>query len=410
MVKLLKRNCKSHGMDDSILEIVGAEIIGITVPVSICMLLVVLLVRSINPQGESVSSIQTAATLVYQENSSDSTTEKIEGALLNAAVFVALITAVTFLLVLLYYYRCMRFLKGYMCFSAFLVLAYMGGSIFIKIIQSWSIPIDIISFSILLFNFTVVGVLAVFGGGIPIVITQSYMVMLGISVAYWFSMLPEWTTWVLLVALAVYDLVAVLAPGGPLNLLVDLASKRDEQLPALIYEAQPAVVRRNRHSSAHHHGSVRSSLRFSGRQEQFSTRHGSSETSLTPSMELQPWNSSSQTGHTQTPTQETTVSDTLNRETGNSEALSLLSNVHQGISSSSEYQFDNEFSTVPVNETSFREISPAEETSDRGNNMIDEESMPLVNHTNGSGVMTESGSAEDLDMTGETTGGAEEEC
>ncbi|GLJ50147.1 hypothetical protein SUGI_1067020 [Cryptomeria japonica] len=410
LVKLLKRNCKTHGMDDSILEIVGAEIIGITVPVSICMLLVVLLVRSINPQGESVSSIQTAATLVYQEKSSDSTTEKFEGALLNAAVFVVLITGVTFLLVLLYYYRCMRFLKGYMCFSAFLVLAYMGGSIFIKIIQSWSIPIDIISFSIFLFNFTVVGVLAVFSEGIPIVITQSYMVMLGISVAYWFSMLPEWTTWVLLVALAVYDLVAVLAPGGPLNLLVDLASRRDEQLPALIYEAQPAVVRRRRSSSSPQHGSIRSSLHFSGEQEQFSTRHGRSEALITPSMELQPWNSSSQTrSHIQAPTQETTPRQTLNVENGNSEVLTLISNVHQAIFSSSEDGFDNEFSTVPVTESSsFPEISPAEETFDRENNMIDEESIPLVNHTNGSEVMTENGAIDEVDMIGVTTGGAEE--
>ena len=87
------------------------------------------------------------------------------------------------------------------------------------------------------------GVLSVFSGGIPIILRQAYMVSLGIIVATWFTKLPEWTTWALLVALAVYDLVAVLAPGGPLKLLVELASSRDDELPALVYEARPVVSR-----------------------------------------------------------------------------------------------------------------------------------------------------------------------
>ncbi|KAJ8534116.1 hypothetical protein K7X08_007440 [Anisodus acutangulus] len=68
-----------------------------------------------------------------------------------------------------------------------------------------------------------------------------YMVALGVIVAAWFTKLPEWTTWVVLVALALYDLVAVLAPGGPLKMLVELASSRDEELPALVYEARSNV-------------------------------------------------------------------------------------------------------------------------------------------------------------------------
>lgn len=129
-------------------------------------------------------------------------------------------------------------------------LGTMGGSIILSIIQELSIPVDSITFFILLFNFTIVGVLSVFSGGIPIVLRQGYMVCLGIIVAAWFTKLPEWTTWALLLALAIYDLVAVLAPGGPLKLLVELASSRDEELPALVYEARPVVSQneRNRRS------------------------------------------------------------------------------------------------------------------------------------------------------------------
>ncbi|KAB2632316.1 presenilin-like protein [Pyrus ussuriensis x Pyrus communis] len=231
-------------MESSILESIGVEIIGVMSPVSICMLLVVLLVYALspsNPFSASAPPIRTAANLVYLETPTDSAAQKLEGALLNALVFVVLIAVVTFLLVLLYYYNFTNFLKNYMRFSAFFVLGTMGGSIFLSIVQHFSIPIDSITCFLLLFNFTVVGVLSVFSGGVPIFLRQAYMVSLGIIVAAWFTKLPEWTTWVLLVALAVYDLVAVLAPGGPLKLLVELASSRDEELPALIYEARPTV-------------------------------------------------------------------------------------------------------------------------------------------------------------------------
>jgi presenilin 1 len=233
-------------MESSILESIGLEIIGVMSPVSICMFLVVLIVYSLssdNPFSSSSSAarIRTAANLVYLETPSDSTAQKLEGALLNALVFVILIALVTFLLVVLYYYNFTNFLKNYMRFSAFFVLATMGGSIFLSIIKHFSIPVDSITCFLLLFNFTVVGVLSVFSGGIPIFLRQVYMVSLGIIVAAWFTKLPEWTTWALLVALAVYDLAAVLAPGGPLKLLVELASTRDEELPALVYEARPTV-------------------------------------------------------------------------------------------------------------------------------------------------------------------------
>ncbi|CAI9786803.1 unnamed protein product [Fraxinus pennsylvanica] len=45
-------------------------------------------------------------------------------------------------------------------------------------------------------------------------------------------------TWVLLIAIALYDLAAVLLPSGALRLLVELAISRDEDIPALVYEAR----------------------------------------------------------------------------------------------------------------------------------------------------------------------------
>ena len=85
--------------------------------------------------------------------------------------------------------------------------------------------------------------MAVFLVRMPILVTQGYLVVIGVLVAYCFTMLPEWTTWALLVAMALYDLAAVLLPGGPLRLLVELAISRDEEIPALVYEARPVEPR-----------------------------------------------------------------------------------------------------------------------------------------------------------------------
>ncbi|KAI3777512.1 hypothetical protein L1987_47312 [Smallanthus sonchifolius] len=225
----------------SLLHSLGEEIIRIITPVSICMFSVVILVSVLNTNPSNSSSISTIATIAYNESSSDSEWDKFKGALLNSLVFVAVVTAVTFLLVLLFYFRCTSFLKYYMGFSAFLVLGFMGGEIAIFLIEVFRIKIDCFTFVLLLFNFTIVGVFAIFMEKIPIFVTQSYMVVIGVLTAYWFTMLPEWTTWVLLVAMALYDLAAVLLPGGPLRLLVELAISRDEDIPALVYEARPVV-------------------------------------------------------------------------------------------------------------------------------------------------------------------------
>lgn len=227
----------------TILETCGEEIIRIVTPVSICMLSVVILVSILNGDSSSNDgvSFSTMATIAYTENSSDSIWDKLKGALLNSLVFVVLVTVVTFVLVFLFYLRCTKFLKYYMGFSAFLVLGFMGGEIALFLIKKFSIPIDCITFGIGLFNFTVVGVLAVFTSKMAILVTQAYLVVIGMLVAYWFTLLPEWTTWVLLVAMSLYDLAAVLLPGGPLRLLVELAISRDEDIPALVYEARPII-------------------------------------------------------------------------------------------------------------------------------------------------------------------------
>ena len=63
----------------------------------------------------------------------------------------------------------------------------------------------------------VVGVLGLFFWPAPLTMKQGYLVVVGVVTAYMFTIIPEWTTWTLLISMAVYDLAAVLLPGGPLK-------------------------------------------------------------------------------------------------------------------------------------------------------------------------------------------------
>lgn len=54
-------------MTRSVLDDLGEEITGIVAPVSICMALVVVLVKALNPEGMADTSSVAIATIAYQE-------------------------------------------------------------------------------------------------------------------------------------------------------------------------------------------------------------------------------------------------------------------------------------------------------------------------------------------------------
>lgn len=66
---------------------------------------------------------------------SDSDATKLGGAILNALALVAVVTIATFGLVALFYFRCGKFIWVYMGFSGFTILAGLGGSVLIQLIQ-----------------------------------------------------------------------------------------------------------------------------------------------------------------------------------------------------------------------------------------------------------------------------------
>lgn len=167
------------------------------------------------------------------------TSTEIGEALINALVIVGVVCAATFVLVLCYKFRMLKLMVGYLMFASMSLLGYTGSFLVYTGLKAYRISnVDIISFLFAMLNFAVVGVLAIFyQKGIPRRLTQGYLVCVSVIMAWTVSKLPEWTSWALLVALALYDLCAVLTPCGPLRALINLAQEQQDPIPGLLYEA-----------------------------------------------------------------------------------------------------------------------------------------------------------------------------
>jgi len=212
-----------------------AQVDSLIKPVSATMLLVVGLVGVLNssPVSGSFSNM-----MVYEEKEEDSTSTKLAGSVENAAIFIALIVGVTTLLFLLYKFHCTKLIYAWLITSVGMLLASFGGLVAYMLIVHLDIAMDSVSGTFLLWNFAAVGVRVVFWPSPPI-LKQTYLVIVSVLLAWSLTKLPDWTTWSILAAVSVWDLIAVLTPHGPLKGLVEESQRRNEPIPGLVYEGAP---------------------------------------------------------------------------------------------------------------------------------------------------------------------------
>ena len=126
-------------------------------PVCITMILASLAVIYINTDatkeaGEAALD-QTYQVFTISEEQSAGTNLGL--GLVNGLIIVCVIGAMTFLLVLLYKYRCMKCLIGYLVVASTLILGFLGGQMFNVAIHKYELMIDWISFYFTMYNFAV---------------------------------------------------------------------------------------------------------------------------------------------------------------------------------------------------------------------------------------------------------------
>lgn len=209
-------------------------------PVCICMILSSLCVVHINTEETRAAGAE-ALSNTYEafELQDDNASQNFLASVANTLIMVSVICVMTFVVVLLYKFRCMKFFYGYMIVVTTMLLGYFSTNMLLIAFQKYNVRVDWFSLVFVMYNFAIVGTLAIFyGRGIPTFISQGYLICTSVVLAWQLSYFGTWTTWTLLVALGLWDLFAVLTPCGPLRKLAELMSKPDAPaIPGLLYEA-----------------------------------------------------------------------------------------------------------------------------------------------------------------------------
>jgi hypothetical protein len=223
----------------------GHQIVSMIAPVLCMVLLVTAYVLGISKPAHERNELIIRHILIYDKRAhddagDDSMRTVIGGSVVNACMVVLAILALTMLFICCFLTHLERYLAWLLKFLICVLIAVPWSYFLYQLSTLYALRIDAITFALLAWNFTCVGMFAIVHFSkqrSPPLLNKTYLMLISLSLAWPFMEFDEWSLWFTLVLLTVYDIVAVLTPCGPLRYIVNNPSKfKQDKLPGLMYK------------------------------------------------------------------------------------------------------------------------------------------------------------------------------
>lgn len=230
------------------LEDASYRIVKIAIPVVLTLILDAVITRLIENTHGSVSLDRSFSQTMSYNNGG------ITGwwPVLLAVILIVAIIIVTAILLVCYYYGYTKVIFVWMVVAVSIILSYYVWIFFKQVPPVLNFPVDYISIIILIINLVVIGDMSIFWRA-PKIVTQAFLVFISVLIALVFLTFPDWTIWILLGILVIYDCCVVLCPHGLLNMIIKKSEERNDEIPALIY-ASAAYMVKDDHSAHEYEG------------------------------------------------------------------------------------------------------------------------------------------------------------